>query len=282
MLDYAFEVEWFDMHLGRMLDALDEIGELENTLVIVTSDNGAPFPRVKGNMYDDDFRLPCVAMWPGRIEGGRVVDDLCSFIDLMPTFLELAGAGVPQDLPGRSLADIFDGQGSGMVNPERDRAYMGRERHDLGREGDVGYPVRCVRTPDYLYIRNFKPDLWPAGNPETGFTGCDSSPTKELIIAKRDEGELKYFELCFGKRPAEELYQITDDPYCLKNLAGHPDHEDTLEELREELERVLRETGDPRIFGNGDVFDEYEYIGWDTEPHSWKAYEEGWWEPQRY
>ena len=282
MLDYAFEIEWFDRHLGRMLDLLEQAGELQNTLVIVTSDNGAPFPRVKGNMYDDDFRLPAVAMWPQRIAAGRAVQDLCSFIDLMPTFLDVAGVQIPPELPGRSLTDIFDARQSGRITDARNRAYMGRERHDLGREGDVGYPVRCVRTPQYLYVRNFKPDLWPAGNPETGITGCDGSPTKSLIVALNEQGESRHFELCFGKRPGEELYKVDTDPHCLNNLADNPDHTGTLAQLRDELEQVLHETGDPRIAGQGDIFDTYEYVGWKKAAHSWKAYTEGWWKPQRY
>lgn len=282
MLDYAFEIEWFDTQLGKMLARLEEIGELDNILVIVTSDNGCPFPRVKGNMYDDDFRLPFVAMWPDRIPPGRVIDDLASFIDLAPTFLEIAGLDVPDQLPGRSLTDVFTSQREGMVNLERTRAFMGRERHDLGREGDVGYPVRCLRTPEYLYVRNFKPELWPAGNPETGFTGCDGSPTKSLILAKKDAGDERYYELCFGKRPEEELFRITDDPHCMKNLASDPDHVQVLLSLREELELELQRTQDPRICGDGDVFDTYEYVGHEKCAHSWRAYEEGWWKPQRH
>ena len=280
VLDYAFEIEWFDRHVGLMLKQLDRIGELGNTLVIVTSDNGCPFPRVKGNMYDDDFRLPFAAMWPERVQGGRVVDDLCSFTDVAPTFLELAGATAPAGLAGRSLTDVLFATGSGTVAANRTRAYMGRERHDVGREGDVGYPVRCVRTPDHLYVRNFKPGLWPAGNPETGFTACDSSPTKARILALKDQGDRKFFDLCFGKRPLEELFDLRTDPHCLRNLADDPAHAALRDGLWAELRAVLAETGDPRIAGQGDVFDSYEYVG--DPPHSWKRYLAGTWEPQSY
>lgn len=282
MLDYAFEVEYADAQFGKALELLAEFGELENTLVVATSDNGAPFPRVKGMMYDDDFRLPCAAMWRGRTAGGRVVDDLCSFIDFMPTFLDAAGVATPDELPGRSLMDILDSDASGSVNPERNRAYLGRERHDLGREGDVGYPVRCVRTPEYLYVRNFKPELWPACNPETGFPGCDGGPTKDLILSLNESGESAYFELCFGKHPAEELFHIPTDPHCMTNLAADEAHQEVRIKLREELETVLRQTGDPRMEGAGDVFDSYEYVGHDEAAHSWKAYVEGWYQPQKH
>jgi arylsulfatase A-like enzyme len=280
MLDYAFETEWFDTHLGRMLARLGEIGELGNTLVIVTSDNGCPFPRAKGNMYDDDFRLPCAAMWADRIRGGRVVDDLVSFVDFAPTFLDAAEVPIPDYMVGRSLFDVFDPAGSGMVTETRTRAYMGRERHDMGREGDLGYPVRCIRTPDHLYIRNFAPDRWPAGNPETGYTGCDSSPTKTRILELHECGEDRYWELAFGRRPAEELYDIREDPHCMKNLAGDPEHAGLKQSLWGELAQTLRETGDPRIFGNGDVFETYEYYV--DAPHSWAHYLKGDWQAQFY
>ncbi|MFW5856523.1 MAG: sulfatase [Planctomycetota bacterium] len=280
MLDYAFEIEWFDRQLGAVLERLEAAGERERTLVIVTSDNGAPFPRVKGQMYDDDFRLPCAAMWPERIAPGRVVDDLVSFTDFAPTFLQAAGLPVPDGMAGRSLFDIFDTDGSGMVTPDRTRAFMGRERHDMGREGDLGYPVRCIRTPRWLYVRNFAPDRWPAGNPETGYTNCDSSPTKTRILEMKEKGDELYWQYAFGKRPAEELFDLDADPYCITNLADDPAHAGTKTELREELETKLRETADPRILGEGDIFEQVEYIV--DAPHAWSHYLAGDWEPQGY
>lgn len=286
MLDYACETEWFDAQLGHILDELEQRGELSNTLVVVTSDNGAPFPRVKGQMYDDDFRLPFAVMWPDRIRPGRSVDDLVSFTDIAATFLQAAevdesnrsnfvSAGA-----GRSLFDIFDTEGSGIVTGNRNRAYMGRERHDMGREADLGYPVRCVRTPRHLYVRNFAPDRWPAGNPETGFTNCDSSPTKSRILELHDGGDTRYWQLAFGKRPAEELYDVVADPYCLNNLADVPELAGLKADLWAELQAELHRTGDPRMAGSGDVFEGYEYIV--DAPHSWAHYMAGDWRPQKY
>ncbi len=270
MLDYAFEVEWVDKQFGRAVEVLEEHGELENTLVILTSDNGAPFPRVKGQMYDDDFRLPFAVMWKGELEGGRTIDDLISFTDIAPTILEAAGLPIPEDMAGESLFDIFRASGSGRVTSDRTRAYMGRERHDLGRENDLGYPVRCIRTPKYLYCRNFAPERWPAGNPETNYTNCDPSPTKTRILTLQDEGDTAFFQLSFGKRPVEELFDIDADPYCMHNLAEDPAYAELKAQLWKELEAKLRETDDPRIFGNGDIFESYEYAT--DSPHSWKNY----------
>lgn len=274
LLDYAYEIEWFDKQLGLMLDKLEEIGELENTLVIVTSDNGMSFPRVKGQMYEQDFHLPLAVCWLKEVPGGRRVEDLISFIDYAPTFLEVAGIPQHPQMGGRSLVSLLKSGQSGRVEPARSRVYMGKERHDLGRENDVGYPVRCLRTEQYLYVRNFTPDAWPAGNPETGYTNVDDSPTKRFILSQHNAGENYYYQLSFGKRPAEELYDITIDEECMNNLAYNEDYFDLKQKLWEELELKLRLTGDPRMFGQGHVFNEYEHVGkkGTSKDKSWKIY----------
>ena len=168
---------------------------------------------------------------------------------------------------------LADPEAQKRIDPSRDRVCMGKERHDVGREGDKGYPVRVIRTKDWLYVRNFAPDRWPAGNPETGYTNIDSSPTKTLILEQHEQGEDKYFDLAMGKRPEEELFDMREDIACVNNLAENANCADIKKELWEDLKTTLEEQGDPRIFGNGDIFDTYEYVG--NAPHSWKAYEEG-------
>lgn len=157
---------------------------------------------------------------------------------------------------------------------------MGRERHDLGREGDLGYPIRCVRTPRYLYVRNYAPDRWPAGNPETNFNNCDSSPTKTRILELKGEGDEHYWQWSFGKRPAEELYDVVADPHCITNLAEKPELTEAKTKFRADLEQKLIRSGDPRMIGDQDTFESYEYIA--DGQHSWVHYVEGTWQPQQY
>lgn len=266
MLDYAFEIEYFDQHLGRMLAMLEERGELDNTLVVVTADNGMPFPRIKGQTYERSAHLPLAIMWPEGIENpGRVVDDFVSFADFAPTFIELAGLAWPRTgmypTVGRSLTDIFYSQSDGQVNPARNHILVGKERHDVGRPYDWGYPVRGIVRGEMLYLRNFKPDRWPAGNPETGYLNTDGSPTKTYILDHRTtRGMYHYWQWNFGKRPTEELYNIVNDPDCLNNLADDPSFAGLKEELKTELYRKLKEQDDPRMFGRGYVFDAYKYM----------------------
>ncbi len=270
MSDYAYEIEWFDNHLSRMIEKLREIGELENTLIIATSDNGMPFPRVKGHMFEQDFHLPMTVCWKNAIPAGRCVDDLISFADIAPTFLEAAGLTPDASMTGRSILKALKSDKDGRVDAAREYVFMGRERHDVGRENDWGFPVRCIRDYKYLYSRNFKPERWPSGNPETNFTEADNSPTKSRIIELNETGESKYFDLCFGKRPAEELYDIIDDVECVNNLAYDERFTEIKERLRKQLEAFLTETKDPRMFGRGDEFDTYEHVG--NFSRSWKAY----------
>lgn len=278
LLDYAFEIEWFDRHLGNMIKILKEMDELDNTIIVVTSDNGCPFPRVKGQMYEQDFHLPLAICWSGLQNGGRVVDDLVSFIDFAPTFIEAAGLPIPSQIEGSSLLPQIRSTSSGIIDATRTSVVMGRECHDAGRWGDLGYPVRCIRNKQFLYVHNFEPERWPAGNPETHFTNCDGSPTKDYIISQHTMGFDYYYHLSFGKRPQEELYDIIEDPECMVNLAGTPEYATIKEHLWDELKTILIETNDPRIHGNGAIFEVYASQKLSEMSSSWKAYEEGRWE----
>ena len=265
MLDYAFEVEYFDRHLGQMLALLEARGELDNTIVVVTSDNGMPFPRIKGQEYELSNHMPLAIMWPGGIRRpGRAVTDYVSFIDFAPTFLELAGldartAGL-QPITGRSLLPLLTSTQTGQIDPARDHVLIGKERHDVGRPHDWGYPIRGIVKDDWLYLRNYEPDRWPAGNPETGYLNTDGSPTKTLILDGRTTPTLwKYWHWSFGKRPAEELYHVGRDPACMDNLADDPAHAVRKAALETQLLAALRDQGDPRLLGQGHIFDSYVY-----------------------
>jgi len=270
MLDYSIEVEHFDNHLGKILAMLERAGQLDNTLVVATSDHGMPFPRVKGQAYEASNHIPLAIRWPGGINGnGRVVTDYVSFADIAPTFLEAAGVAkltpIMQPVSGRSLFDIFRSPKSGRVIASRDHVLIGKERHDIGRPNNWGYPIRGIVKDDQMYLHNFKTDRWPGGNPETGYLNCDGSPTKTMILNQRREGMYHYWNLNFGKRPQEEMFDLKSDTDCVKNLAKSGSHSELKAGLKQQLFAELREQGDPRMFGKGDVFDNYPYSGESTD-----------------
>ena len=268
MLDYAVEVEHYDAHLGRILKHIEQAGQLDNTLIVATSDHGMPFPRVKGQAYEHSNHIPLAIRWPNGIKSpGRSIDEFVDFADLAPTFLQAARIDdvgpIMQPMSGRSLFDIFaaDGPVSG-----RDHVLVGKERHDIGRPARGGYPIRGIRKGNLLYLRNYEPDRWPAGNPETGYLNCDGSPTKTDILEKRRNGEATTFwRLCFGKRPGEELYDVSVDPDCTNNLIESADHAKKLSQLKKQLVDELMAAGDPRMFGRGEVFDRYPYFSKATD-----------------
>jgi uncharacterized sulfatase len=255
ILDYCNEIEHFDLHLGRMLDLLEKSGELANTIVAVTADNGMSFPGSKATMHEYGIHMPLAVAWPAAAKGGREVDDVVSFTDFAPTFLQAAGAAVPAAVTGRSLVNLLRSGRSGQVEADRTVALSGRERHSHARFDNLGYPARALRTRQFLYIRNFAPERWPAGDPEQ-FADIDNGPTKTYMMANRAQHS-RLFDVCFGKHPAEELYDVVADPGCLENLAGRPAHAATQKKLRSELDAQLTAQRDPRMTGNGNVWESY-------------------------
>ena len=272
--DYYWEVERFDTLVGSALDSLQAAGLLDNTIVVMTGDHGMPFPRAKSNLYDCGTRVPLAIRYPPSIPPARAVSDLVSLTDLAPTFLEFAGLDPTPEMTGRSLRPTLEIKGEGRTSHDPGAVYFGKERHvPAQRAPDMGgYPSRAVRTHEYLYIRNYTPDRWPAGSPDyehTNFPGswyadCDPGPTKDFIILHADESpELRRaYELCFAKRPAEELYDCLADPDQLVNLAADPAHADTKARLAAMLDAELLRTEDPRARGRGEeVFDGHPYLG---------------------
>lgn len=285
LLDYAVEIEWADAHLVRMLNYLDSIGELDHTIVIVTADNGMPFPRAKANCYEYGVHVPLAVLYPDGFPGGRRVDDPVSFIDLAPTLLEMTGirADGMQPISGQSIVPILRSEKEGVVDETKRYVFSGRERHSSSRWHNLGYPQRAIRSSDYLFIWNMKPERWPAGapqainekngapypmygiddkgvhHPEWAFTDVDAAPSKSFLIEHYQHPAIRpYFDLAFGKRPEFELYHVVNDPSCLRNLSGNAGYTAVENEMKSALLRELERTGDPRVTGpDKEIFDSY-------------------------
>ncbi|MGL4594561.1 MAG: sulfatase family protein [Thermoguttaceae bacterium] len=285
--DYLGEVLALDEMLGRFLKKLEEMGELDNTVIVMSGDHGIPgMPRGKCNLYNIGTEVSLFVRWGDQVKGGRTVDDFVNLMDLAPTFLEIGGETPPGCMTGKSLLPLLLSDKSDQIDPKRDFVVTGRERHvQHAREGLLPYPQRAIRTNDFLYIRNFAPDRWPMGDPvhwqqkeavesvlQKGldtmysFRDFDGSPTKAWLLAFGEEEAWKpYWDYAFGKRPGEELYDLRKDPDYLINVANDPNYEAVRCELSGRLMDVLKSTNDPRVTGDGQTFESFPFAGLGTE-----------------
>ncbi len=274
--DYLGECQALDAYVGVLLKKLEEAGELERTVIVVTGDHGMPgVPAGKCNLYDHGTSVSLAVRYPGG-KPGRVVDDFICIPDLAPTFMEIGGVTPPAGLYGRSILPLLKSEKSGQIDPARASVITGRERHvGTAREDNKPYPMRALRTADFLYIRNFAPERWPMGTANSAsepgsppplevlerdtyaaFPDMDASPTKAWLIWHREEPKWKWLaEFAFGKRPGEELYDLSKDPHQIHNVAADPAYAATREKLAGELMKTLTEAGDPRVTGDGQTFE---------------------------
>ncbi|WP_430812927.1 MULTISPECIES: sulfatase family protein [unclassified Carboxylicivirga] len=253
--DYYAEVQSFDREVGAYLTLLKEMGQLENTVVIVCSDNGWQMPRGLGNLYDFGTKIPMIISMPERFAGNRTIDDFVSLNDLAPTLLELAGLSIPDYMNAKSLVPILEADNSGIIDGERDFIVTARERHAYVRKNGAGYGSRALRNKQFLYIRNYDYEAWPAGDPPL-YGDVDAHmlhypcPTKmDLLLKKEDETIKPLFDLAFAKRPKEELYDLEKDQYQMNNVANDPAYQEAREKLAKQLTDHLKKHGDPRELG---------------------------------
>jgi arylsulfatase A-like enzyme len=275
LVDYFGEIQAFDAAVGLLVDEVRKAGELDNTLIVISGDHGAPgFPHGKCNLYDFGTGV-CLAIAGPGVRGGRVVDDFVNLTDLAPTFLEAGGVATPDVMTGRSLWPVLKSDRQGLVDPGRTFVVTGRERHvEMARAGHLPYPQRAIRTSGHLLIVNFKPDRYPLGDPyrldgpnppsaeeltENTFVTLpdeDAGPTKAWLVGQRDNPRWKpLFNLAYGKRPRIELYDLKKDPHQVHNVAGDSAYTDVRDRLERQLMAELRRTGDPRLIDDGRYYE---------------------------
>lgn len=230
MAVYHDNITAMDYIVGDILKLLDEKCLSQNTIVIFYSDHGAGLPRAKRWPYDSGLRVPLIVRWPGVIPAGSVRDDLVALLDLAPTLLALAGVDIPTHMQGR----VFLGP---KTQSPPEFLFAARDRMDEAYDR-----IRSVRDKRYRYIRNFHPDL-----PYMQYINyMDEMPIMRDWRRLAFEGRLNATQKLFMARtkPQEELYDISNDPYEIKNLAQSPEHQEVVRRMREALERWIRETKD--------------------------------------
>jgi arylsulfatase A-like enzyme len=279
--DYIGEIQAWDTAVGVILEELNKSGKLDNTLIVISGDHGMPgVPGGKCNLYDHGVGVALIARGPG-IKGGRIVDDFVNMMDMAPTFLDAGGVKIPHVMNGRSIMPLLLSDKSGLVDTNRTFVVTGRERHVAdARDGNLPYPMRAIRTKEFLYIRNFAPDRWPMGNPKftdstnmpsteileqdthVSFADMDASPTKAWVIHRFGAPQwLWYYHYAFEKRPMEELFDVVHDPDETTNLAANPAYAKPLHELGEKLIQILTDAKDPRVMRDPIAFERPPFVG---------------------
>jgi arylsulfatase A-like enzyme len=244
---YYDAIRRLDAGVGAVLGELEAAGHADDTLVLFTSDNGAPFPFAKTTLYEAGIGVPLLARWPGVVEPGFESDALVSLVDLLPTALELFGVSPPDELQGHSLLALLRGEAASA----RERLFLEHDEHRAGH----AYPMRGVRTARFKYIRNLRPEL-TFENSITGFANDDSSrPSatwqswlRKAPSRKRIANRVEAFQ----HRPREELYDLVDDPWERKNLAADDAHAAQLRRLRADVRAWMERDGDPLLAEWGD------------------------------
>ena len=252
LLDYYLEIEHFDSHLVQMLDELERRGELEHTLVIVTSDNGMSFPRAKANCYHMGINVPLAIAWPARWQPGEVSSAPIAQIGLTTLMTNVTGI----ELPGlQSLSPLEPKDGAVVSDLDGTRPVCAsRERHSSSRHDNLGYPQRAIVVGDRLLIENVRPDRWPAGDPTKfdgdtlgpphgGYHDIDACPTLTEMIERRHEFP-QLFDASVGKRPRLECFDTAADPECLQSLDVESA---SVRQLRDQLRSLQMSTGDLRV-----------------------------------
>ncbi|MCW3068415.1 MAG: sulfatase [Solirubrobacterales bacterium] len=225
MAAYKTSARSLDQGVGEVLEALDEAGLTDNTLIILTTDHGLAFPGAKATLFDRGLGVLLILHGPGGFAGGKVNDALVSHLDLYPTICELAGIERPGFLQGESLLPLVGGEVSSL----RDMLFAEMTWHAAYE------PQRAVRTERWKYIRRFSDRSRPV------LANCDDSPSKSLLLAHGWAAHTI---------PAEQLYDLVFDPNEAANVADDPQLSGTLDQMRDRLHSWMVETEDPLLHGD--------------------------------
>ncbi|QQE12495.1 sulfatase [Planctomycetota bacterium] len=268
MADYYYEIEWFDAKIGEMIEVLREAGELENTVIIITGDNGMPFAGAKSQCYDVSTREPFVVYYPAKFKGGRVIEDPISLADIAPTILELAEVEQSKEQPmtRQSFANILLSDEEGKVDPTREFVVTGLEKHNKP------FPIRSITQGKYHYIRNYAEPgtyrfpveggyIWAMKKADSPEQVQDKKADVYGGMMREHPTEKKYVYHAWGPRPAEELYDLEADPWEWNNLADDPEYASIKQELSGKLTGYLVKTNDPRHTGGTIEFASYQRYG---------------------
>lgn len=237
---YYTEITEMDGEVGDCMADVEAAGLTKNTVFIYASDHGASLPHAKWNLYDAGIQMPFVVRWPGHVKPGSVTSSMASAIDILPTFIDIAGGEPIEKLHGESfLPTLLDAK-----KPHRDKIFATHTGNPLHAGGYNDYAIRAVRTEKFKYVLNLTPE-------KRWYSHCTDSDQRDTAVvyrtwvekAKTDNAAADLIQN-LHHRPAEELYDLTADPFELTNLAADPKYQETLAALREDVVTWRESLGD--------------------------------------
>jgi N-sulfoglucosamine sulfohydrolase len=225
-----------DQSIGAVLDALNETGLADNTIVIFLSDHGAAFPFAKSQCYLNSNKTPLIIKWPKKIKPGSIDSlHLISAIDLMPTILESLGLSSVQNLDGRSFLPLLSGK------KQNNRNYVFTTYYQIF--GNVRYPMRCVQDRQFGYIYNF----WSDGKFGISGDATGGLTWKAMIKAANDNPEIAHRVELYKHRVPEEFYDFKNDPDALQNLINDPRYANEIQKFRDKMFAFMNSSKDPAL-----------------------------------
>lgn len=231
---YYSSVRRADDCVGQILAGLQASGEANNTLILFLSDHGMPLPFAKTQLYHHSTRTPLIVVWPGVTQPGSVDEThMVSTVDFLPTLLDVSGIENPGTMDGRSFADLIKG------GTQENRDHVVKEYNE--NSGASRDPMRAIQTQRFLYIFN----AWSNGKRVMATATTGTQTYRRMAKLAESNPELAARNDLYRHRVVEELYDVQNDPDCLRNLADNSAYENNLKNLVAMLDSDLAETGDP-------------------------------------
>lgn len=234
---YLAEITYYDDQVGQLMNLLDKHGLAETTLVVVVSEQGNSMPFAKWTCYDNGLQSAMIARWPGKVKAGSVSSAMVEYVDVTPTFVDIADGNLSSELDGRSFQDVLTGKAT------EHKSYVFGEMTTKGIiNGNDCYPIRSVRSRTHKLILNLQHD-------QKFTNACTKSREFVSMVAAAEAGDAaaKAAVDRYQYRPAVEFYDVVADPLEMNNLADRPEHASTIAELRRELRAWMSSQGDQGV-----------------------------------
>ena len=234
---YLAEVTYYDDQVGQLLALLKKHDRVKDTLVVVVSEQGNSFPFAKWTCYDSGLQSAMIVRWPGHVTPASTTEAMLEYVDITPTFVDVAGGNLDDSLDGKSFVDVL----TGKTNEHKEHVYGIMTTKGI-INGNASFPIRSIRSRTHKLILNLQPD-------QLFTNACTKSKEFKSIVAAAAAGDEKaqWVVKNYQQRPAVEFFDVLNDPLEMHNLADHPEHQGTVTELRAKLTAWMKSQGDTGI-----------------------------------